>query len=71
MTVNEVAVRAIVALGLTVVLAALVYALSSGRVFLFPFLLILGLPMVALLRKRPPPPPPPRLPQPPTRMSLN
>jgi hypothetical protein len=70
MSVNEVAVRAIVALGLALVVAALIYALSSGRVFLFPFLLILAFPMIALFRKRPPPPPP-RLPQPPNRMSLN
>jgi hypothetical protein len=64
-----VAVRIIVAIGLTLLVATLVYALTSGHVYLFPFLLILGFPMVTLFRPRRPPPP--RPPQPPPRMSLN
>jgi hypothetical protein len=36
--------------------AAVVYALSRGRILFFPFVLILGLPFIALLR----PPPRPR-----------
>ncbi len=37
--------------------AAIVYALSSGHILFFPFLLILGAPLAALLRKPPPGPP--------------
>jgi hypothetical protein len=33
--------------------AALAYALSKGHVFLFPFVLILGVPLVALFRRPP------------------
>jgi hypothetical protein len=68
-TPNQIAVRVIAAVGLMLVIAALVYALSSGHVFLFPFLLILGFPMAVIFRRRPPPPP--RPPAPPPRMSLN
>jgi hypothetical protein len=52
------------------VIAALVYALTSGHVFLFPFLLILGVPMLTIFRRRPPPPPP-NLPPLPPRISQN
>ena len=64
------AVRAVAALGVMVLVAALVYAVSSGRLFLFPFLLLIGFPMAAVFRGRraaaPPPsgeplPPPPRI----------
>ncbi|HZY96731.1 MAG TPA: hypothetical protein VFE35_06490 [Candidatus Cybelea sp.] len=41
------------------VVAAIVYALSSGHVYFFPFLLILGVPLGALLRKPPAGPPSP------------
>jgi len=34
--------------------AAIVYALSRGHVFFFPFLLILGVPLAWLFRKPPP-----------------
>jgi hypothetical protein len=33
--------------------AAIVYALSHGHIFLFPFVLILGVPLAALLRRPP------------------
>jgi hypothetical protein len=32
--------------------AAIAFALSRGHVFFFPFILILGLPLVALFRRR-------------------
>ena len=51
MTGNEIAVRVIAAIGVAVVVAALIYALSSGHVFVLPFLLILGFPMGRLLGK--------------------
>jgi hypothetical protein len=38
--------------------AAIGYALSRGHVFLFPFVLILGVPLAALLRRAPPGAPP-------------
>lgn len=58
-----VAVRVVAAVGLMLVVAALIYAVSNGRVFLFPFLLLLGFPMAAVFRRRndPPPGPPPSL----------
>ena len=62
--------RVVIALALAAVVAALVYALTSGHVFLFPFLLIVGFPMIALFR-RPPRQPPPRPPFPPARISPN
>jgi hypothetical protein len=37
--------------------AAIVYALSGGHVYFFPFLLILGAPLAALVRKPPAGPP--------------
>jgi hypothetical protein len=52
------------------VVAAIAYAISNGRTFLFPFLLILGFPMAAIFRRRSPPPPPSGN-DPPSRMSLN
>lgn len=63
-----VAVRVVAAVGLMLVVAALVYAVSNGRVFLFPFLLLLGFPMAAVFRRRNDPPagPPPG-----SRPSLN
>jgi len=66
------AVRVVAALGLMLIVAALVYAVSNGRLFLFPFLLLVGFPMAAVFRARRPPPPPPgeSLPPPP-RPSLN
>lgn len=53
-----VAVRLVAAIGLMLLVAALVYAVSSGRVFLFPFLLLLGVPMAAVFRRRNDPQPP-------------
>ncbi|HEU5480444.1 MAG TPA: hypothetical protein VFU90_11450 [Candidatus Tumulicola sp.] len=63
MTAGTIAVRVIAAIGLMLVVAALVYAVSNGRVFLFPFLLLLGFPMAAVFRRRSggPPGPPPRI----------
>jgi hypothetical protein len=58
-------------LGIALIVAAIGLAISNGRFFLFPFLLILGVPLAALFTRRPPPPPPPNPPQTPTRMSLN
>ena len=63
------AVRVVAALGLVAIVAALVYAIADGRVFLFPFLLLVGFPMAAVFRTRRPPlpdsgepvPPPPRI----------
>jgi uncharacterized membrane protein len=52
-----IAIRIAAAAGIMLVVAAIAYALSSGHVFLFPFLLILGFPMTNVFRKRPPPPP--------------
>ncbi|HKU82180.1 MAG TPA: hypothetical protein VJP76_08430 [Candidatus Tumulicola sp.] len=63
-----VAVRVVAAVGLMLVVAALVYAVSNGRLFLFPFLLLLGFPMAAVFRRRNDPPGPPG---PPPRISLN
>jgi hypothetical protein len=72
---SSVAVRVVAAIGLMLVLAALVYAVSNGRLFLFPFLLIIGFPMAAVFRpRRPTPsslPPSDEPPKPPSRMSLN
>jgi len=63
----------VAAIGLMLVVAALVYSISNGRLFMFPFLLLLGFPMAAVFRPRraplPPPADPP--PEPPSRMSLN
>ncbi len=61
--------RVVAALTLALVIAALVYALTSGHVFLFPFLLIVGFPALMLFRK--PPRQPPSPPQTPPRISLN
>jgi hypothetical protein len=63
-------VRVVAALGLMLLVAALVYAISNGRLFLFPFLLLVGFPMAAVFRTRRPPPPGESLPPPP-RISLN
>ena len=64
-------VRVVAAVGLMLVVAALVYAASNGRLFMFPFLLLVGFPMAAVFRRRRPPAPPnPPLPPPP-RISLN
>jgi hypothetical protein len=69
----SVAVRVVAAIGLMLVVAALAYSISNGRLFMFPFLLIVGFPMAAVFRPRRPPlsprgaPPP----EPPSRMSLN
>jgi hypothetical protein len=41
------------------VVAAIVYALSSGHIYFFPFLLILGVPLATLIRRPPPGPPSP------------
>ncbi len=76
MTSNDVAVRVIAAIGLAAIVFALVYALSSGHLFVLPFLLILGFPMGRLLGKRLPPrnptdPQDRRDPPDPPRMSLN
>ncbi|MBV8196905.1 MAG: hypothetical protein JO263_02110 [Candidatus Eremiobacteraeota bacterium] len=49
--------RVAVATLLMLVAAAIAYMLSSGHVFFFPFLLILGAPL-ALAFRRPPPRPP-------------
>jgi hypothetical protein len=65
-----VALRITAAIGLMLVVAAIAYAISNGRTFLFPFLLILGFPMAAIFRRRSPPPPPSGN-DPPSRMSLN
>ena len=48
------AVRVVAALGLMLLVAALVYAISNGRFFLFPFLLLVGFPMAAVFRGRRP-----------------
>jgi len=37
--------------------AATVYAASRGHIFLFPFVLILGVPLAALFGRPPAPPP--------------
>jgi len=71
---TSVAVRVVAAIGLMLVVAALVYAISNGRLFLFPFLLLIGFPMAAVFRPRRPPLQPPDEPpaaKPPSRMSLN
>ncbi len=66
------AVRVVAALGLMAIVAALVYAIADGRVFLFPFLLLVGFPMAAVFRRRRLPPPDCDDPlQPPPRISLN
>lgn len=67
----SVAVRMIAATGLMLLIAALVYAVSNGRVFLFPFLLLLGVPMAAVFRRRNEPPPPGSPPGSPPRISSN
>ena len=72
MSASSLAVRIVAAIGLMLVVAALVYAVSAGRLFLFPFLLLIGFPMAAIFRPRRAPLPltkPP--PKPPTRISLN
>jgi hypothetical protein len=68
-TLHQVTIRAAAALGIALIVAAIGLAISNGRFFLFPFLLILGVPLAALFTRRPPPPPAP--PQNPPRMSLN
>lgn len=55
----SIAVRVVAAIGLLLLVVALVYAVSNGRVFLFPFLLLLGVPMAAVFRRRNGPPPAP------------
>jgi hypothetical protein len=55
MSANQIAVRVIAAIGLAAIVAAVVYSLTSGHVFVLPFLLILGFPMGRLLGKRLPP----------------
>lgn len=50
------AVRVVAAIGVASIVAAIAYALSHGRVFLFPFLILLGIPMAAVLRPRRTPP---------------
>lgn len=66
------AVRIVAALGLALLLAALVYAATNGRLFLFPFLVLVGFPMAAVFRtRRPPPPPSGEALPPPPRISLN
>ena len=71
---TSIAVRIVAAIGLMLVVAALAYAISNGRLFMFPFLLLVGFPMAAVFRSRraqlPPPIDPPPQP-PPSRMSLN
>jgi hypothetical protein len=70
-------VRVVAAIGLMLLAAALVYAVTQGRLFLFPFLLLVGFPMAAVFRPRRGPPsaqelsPPPESPPPPPRISLN
>jgi hypothetical protein len=64
-------VRVVAALGLVLLVAALVYAISNGRLFLFPFLLLVGFPMAAVFRVRRPPPPSGESLPPPPRPSLN
>lgn len=70
---TPVAVRIVAAIGIGLVIAALVYALTSGRVFLFPFLLLLGFPMAAVFRPHRPilPSGDPTAPKPRGRISLN
>ena len=46
--------RAGFALAIMLAAAAIVYTLSRGHVFFFPFLLILGVPLALLFRKPPP-----------------
>ena len=48
----SVAVRVVAAMGLMAIVAALVYAIADGRVFMFPFLLLVGFPMAAVFRRR-------------------
>jgi hypothetical protein len=69
-TIHQVAVRAAAAMGIALIIAALGLAITNGRFFLFPFLLILGFPLAALFVRRPPSPPP-NPPQNPPRISLN
>ncbi|MGA8532721.1 MAG: hypothetical protein WB615_01290 [Candidatus Tumulicola sp.] len=70
---TSVAVRVVAAIGLTLVVFALAFAVSNGRLFLLPFLLIVGFPMAAVFRPRRPPLPPPSdgPSNPSSRMSLN
>ena len=49
-------VRVAVAALLMLLAAAVVYALSRGHVFFFPFLLILGAPLAIAFRRPPRPP---------------
>jgi hypothetical protein len=76
MNAGSVAVRVVAAIGLALIVAALVYAVSNGRLFMFPFLLLVGFPMAAVFRPRRRPrlpelPPPDESLPPPPRMSLN
>ncbi|HEY1654635.1 MAG TPA: hypothetical protein VGF86_05950 [Candidatus Tumulicola sp.] len=63
MTGAPIAVRVVAAIGIGLVVAALGYAIASGRAFLFPFLLLLGFPMASVFRHRrnPPGETPPRI----------
>jgi hypothetical protein len=72
-TPTPVSVRIVAAIGIGLVFGALVYALTSGHVFLFPFLLLLGFPMAAVFRPRRPvlPSGDPPAPEPRSRISLN
>jgi hypothetical protein len=56
-----VAVRIVAGIGLMLIVGASAYAVSNGRVFLLPFLLLLGFPMAAIFRRREPPSDPPRI----------
>jgi hypothetical protein len=56
LTAASVAVRVVAAIGVMSIVAAIAYALSHGRVFLFPFLLLLGVPMAGVFRTRRSPP---------------
>jgi hypothetical protein len=46
--------RVVAATAVMVAVAAIVYAASKGHVFFFPFILLLGVPIAALVRRRPP-----------------
>jgi hypothetical protein len=54
----SVVLRILAATALMLAIAAIVFALSRGHVLFFPFLLILGVPLLALFKIRPPSKPP-------------
>lgn len=54
---GTIVLRILAATALMLAVAATVYAASRGHIFLFPFVLILGVPLAALFGRPPAPPP--------------